>query len=420
MPTPVADACRAQCAVGRAGPGRGWLVSLERTGRGVPEPISSGEHPSGKVREAGVGGQGVGADAGGPAGPWTGASVRRSFIEFFKGLPEAPHEFVPSSPVVPVDDPSLLFTNAGMNQFKPVFLGQAEPGSELAKLRRAVNSQKCMRAGGKHNDLEDVGRDTYHHTFFEMLGNWSFGDYFKDQAIAYAWRLLTQVWSIPADRLYATYFGGDASLGLEPDHEARDLWLKYLPAERVLPFGAKAQLLGDGRHRAVRPVQRDPLRPPGRSRRQRAGQRRRSQRDRAVEPGVHPVRSPGGRLASSAAGPPRGHGHGTGGVCSACCRARRATTTPTCSPRCSRPSPRFAQVRPLPGPSGRAGPGPGGLCLPRRGRPRPRPDVRHHRRRGARQRGPRVRAASDPPPGGARGLAEAGRPSPGCSATWCR
>lgn len=126
-----------------------------------------------------------------------------------------------------------------MNQFKPIFLGRAPPGTELATLKRAVNSQKCIRAGGKHNDLEDVGRDTYHHTFFEMLGSWSFGDYFKQEAIEYAWELLTKVYGIEEERLYATYFGGDETLGLEADLEARDFWLKFLPEERVLGCDAK-------------------------------------------------------------------------------------------------------------------------------------------------------------------------------------
>jgi len=146
----------------------------------------------------------------------SGNDIRSEFIEFFR---QRGHAFVPSNPLLPAEDPTLLFTNAGMNQFKDIFLGLT-----TRDYVRAVNSQKCIRAGGKHNDLEDVGHDTYHHTFFEMLGNWSFGDYFKAEAIRWAWQLLTDVWGLEKDRLYATVFEGDASEGLEADDEAAALW----------------------------------------------------------------------------------------------------------------------------------------------------------------------------------------------------
>lgn len=156
------------------------------------------------------------------------ADIRREYLRFFE---EKGHTIVPSAPVAPQDDATLLFTNAGMNQFKDVFLGTGR-----RDYRRAVDTQKCIRVSGHHNDLEEVGFSAQHHTFFEMLGNWSFGDYFKREAIAWAWELLTDVWQLPKDRLCATVFGGDAADGLAADEEAEALWAAVtdLPPERVI------------------------------------------------------------------------------------------------------------------------------------------------------------------------------------------
>jgi len=154
------------------------------------------------------------------------STIRQKFLQFFENKG---HKIVPSAPLVLKNDPSLLFTNSGMVQFKDYFLGNSSP-----KSKRIADTQKCLRVSGKHNDLEDVGLDTYHHTMFEMLGNWSFGDYFKKDAIAWAWELLTEVYKLPKDRLYVTVFGGDTGDNLPVDEEAKELWKQFLPEERIL------------------------------------------------------------------------------------------------------------------------------------------------------------------------------------------
>ena len=156
------------------------------------------------------------------------AELRTSFLAYFK---DRGHHVVASDSLVPTDDPTLLFTNAGMNQFKDIFLGR-----EQRDYLRAVSSQKCMRVSGKHNDLENVGPSLRHQTFFEMLGNFSFGDYFKEDAIRFAWELLTEEWKLPKEKLVATVFNGEA--GIPRDDEAYREWKRYLPSDRIYELGA--------------------------------------------------------------------------------------------------------------------------------------------------------------------------------------
>ena len=152
--------------------------------------------------------------------------IRKKFFEYFKAKS---HQWVPSAPIVVKNDPTLMFTNAGMNQFKDYFLG-----NKKADQKRVVDTQKCLRVSGKHNDLEEVGFDTYHHTMFEMLGNWSFGDYFKKEAIAWSWDLLTKEFGLSEERLYVTVFEGDKKEQLETDTEARDFWRIHVHEDRII------------------------------------------------------------------------------------------------------------------------------------------------------------------------------------------
>ena len=156
----------------------------------------------------------------------TSKEVRSKFLEFFKSKS---HTIVDSAPMVIKDDPTLMFTNSGMNQFKEFFLG-----NKSIVNKRVADTQKCLRVSGKHNDLEEVGLDTYHHTMFEMLGNWSFGDYFKKEAIEWAWEFLTEELKIDKDKLYVTIFEGDSAEGLERDNEAYDFWKEIISEDRII------------------------------------------------------------------------------------------------------------------------------------------------------------------------------------------
>ena len=221
----------------------------------------------------------------------TSNEIRASFLKYFESNG---HRVVPSSPLVPGDDPTLLFTNAGMNQFKDVFLGR-----EKRDYTRATTSQKVMRVSGKHNDLDNVGPSLRHHTFFEMLGNFSFGDYFKKEAIRFAWELLTDVWKMPPDRLVVSIFKGEN--GIPRDDEAYDIWRSWcVPADRILELGADDNFwqMGDtgpcGRCSEIYFV---------------ARHRHRS-RDRNLEQRVHGVRAQRRRHADAAAGAVDRHRHG--------------------------------------------------------------------------------------------------------------
>ena len=310
----------------------------------------------------------------------TGSEIRESFLTFFEGKA---HTRVASSSLVPKDDPTLLFTNAGMVQFKNSFLGLEDRG-----YRRAVTSQKCVRAGGKHNDLENVGVTARHHTFFEMLGNFSFGDYFKKETIAWAWEYLTVVMGLPKERLWITIY--------TDDDEAFRIWHEDGgPGGADRPDGGEEQLLDDGGDRSLRPLLRDPLRPGGgdglrSARLQRPLRMRPPPRD--LEPRLHPVRP--GRLGNADPPAEAEHRHGDG----AGAPGRRdpgGDEQLRYGPlQRDHPFRREDQREDLRAERGER------YLHPGHRRPRPCRDLPDRRRRPAEQRGTRLRPATDPPAGG--------------------
>ena len=247
--------------------------------------------------------------------------IRSAFLDFFA---RNDHAVMPSAPLVPRHDPTLMFTNAGMVPFKNVFTGAEKP-----KSLRAASAQKCVRAGGKHNDLDNVGYTARHHTFFEMLGNFSFGDYFKERAILLAWELLTKDFALDKSRLLITVFADD--------DEAAALWRKIagLPDAEDHPHLRLRQFLVDGRHRPVRPVLGDLLRPWAVDRRRSARQPRRRRRPlrRDLESRVHAIRAASRRRARSACPSPRSIPAWGSSASPRCCKGPTTTTPSICSAR---------------------------------------------------------------------------------------
>ena len=247
--------------------------------------------------------------------------IRSAFLDYFK---KNGHEVVASSPLVPRNDPTLMFTNAGMVQFKNVFTGL-----EQRPYSRAATSQKCVRAGGKHNDLDNVGYTARHHTFFEMLGNFSFGDYFKERAIELAWNLITKEFGLAKDRLTVTVY--------HTDDDAAGYWKKIagLPGEPHHPHRDQRQFLGDGRYRTVRPVLGDLLRSRRQHSRRPARQPGRGRRSfhRDMEPRLHAVRAGRRRKSASTCRARRSTPAWGSSALRRCCRASTTITTSTCSAR---------------------------------------------------------------------------------------